>query len=124
MCRRYRVAAIETSPTLVSVDLEKCALGPEGTEVIGYAIRENDNLQALNMSANRLDTKACIVLAESLRRNEQLRILMLRHNPVGFEARAPPTVHAYHVHAALTRPSFKPLTTSKKHAFPLGRALS
>jgi hypothetical protein len=25
------------------------------------------------------------VLAESLRRNDQLRVLMLRHNPIGFE---------------------------------------
>ena len=94
---RYVATAIETSPTLVSVDLEKCALGPEGTEAIWYAIRENDKLQALNMSANRLDTKACIVLAESLRRNDQLRILMLRHNPVGFEAEAP-IVYSHHHH--------------------------
>ena len=92
----YIATAIACHPSLISVDLEKCALGPAGTEAIGYAIRENTTLKALNMSANRLDTKTSLVLVESLRRNCQLQVLMLRRQ--GLSLRTSLFAHAVPVY--------------------------
>ena len=50
-------------------------LGPEGGAVIADAVGVNQTLEELDISGNRLDVTTAAILARSISKNEDLKVL-------------------------------------------------
>ena len=57
-------------------------MGDRGAEHIGGALRENQILQFLDVSSNRIGFNGSCAIADGLRENQTLRSLQLNGNPI------------------------------------------
>jgi Ran GTPase-activating protein (RanGAP) involved in mRNA processing and transport len=68
---------------IVRLNLAWNGLGDRGAGAIGGALRENEALQFLDISSNRIELEGARSVADGLRENKTLRSLQLNSNPVG-----------------------------------------
>eukprot|EP00928_Gymnodinium_smaydae_P006382 TRINITY_DN12254_c0_g1_i1.p1 TRINITY_DN12254_c0_g1~~TRINITY_DN12254_c0_g1_i1.p1 ORF type:complete len:387 (-),score=138.15 TRINITY_DN12254_c0_g1_i1:55-1215(-) len=82
---------LEKNTYLQKLECEGNNLGVMAAKAIGEALKKNETLRSLNLESNNLtasgnDQKGIIELANSLRGNRALRVLMLSKNGVAHEA--------------------------------------
>ena len=58
-------------------------IGRNEIKNIAYVLKRNTPLRILNLSRNKIDPKAALILADSLRPNSTLRELNLSYNILG-----------------------------------------
>jgi len=82
---------LETNTRLQMLEIEGNNLGVSAAKAMGEALKKNKSLRSLNLESNNLtasghDQKGIIELANSLKDNQCLRVLMLSKNAVAHEA--------------------------------------
>lgn len=78
-------SAMLFNTTLVSLIMNKCAVGNEGAESFALSLRRNKSLTELDLAATQMDWHGAKFLADSMRRNRTLGIMPLDGNPVPVE---------------------------------------
>merc|ERR1712187_422246 len=76
---------------LQKLECEGNNLGVKAAEAFGEALRKNEGVRSLNLESNNLtasgnDQRGIIVLADALKDNRTLRVLMLSKNGIAHEA--------------------------------------
>jgi Ran GTPase-activating protein (RanGAP) involved in mRNA processing and transport len=71
------------SASIVRLNLAWNGLGDAGAAAMGGSIRENQVLQFLDVSSNRIELEGARSIADGLHENQTLRSLQLNGNPIG-----------------------------------------
>ena len=81
--RNEKPSGFEYTKGLISIDLSDNYLSDSSAEAIGNAIQNDNYLRSLNLCNNQICLEGCKKLIRSMRRNETILNLDIRHN-VGY----------------------------------------